>query len=73
MTVLALPFVFGALRSAAAGARLLVGLLIGLSYYVIAEAFVSSGEVFDLNPVVVAWLPIGVLLVITSVALLRIR
>ncbi len=73
MTVLALPFVFGALRSAAAGARLLVGLLIGLGYYVIAEAFVNSGEVFDLNPVVVAWLPIGVLLVITSVALLRIR
>ena len=73
MTVLALPFVFGTLRSAGAGTRLLVGLLIGLGYYVTAQSFVNSGEVFDLDPVVVAWLPCGVLLVITSVALLRIR
>ena len=29
MTVLALPFVFGSLRSAGAGARLVVGLIIG--------------------------------------------
>jgi lipopolysaccharide export system permease protein len=37
MTILALPFVFGGLRSASTGGRLLVGLLIGLSYYVIGE------------------------------------
>ncbi len=73
MTVLALPFVLGALRSAGAGARLLVGLLIGLGYYVTAQTFVNSGEVFDLDPLVVAWLPGGALLIITSVALLRIR
>jgi len=73
MTVLALPFVFGALRSSGAGTRLVVGLLIGLGYYVIAQMFVNSGEVFDLDPLVVAWLPIGVLFVITSIALLRIR
>lgn len=73
MTVLALPFVLGGLRSAGAGARLLVGLLIGLVYYVTAQAFVNSGAVFDLDPLVVAWLPAGVLLIITSVALQRIR
>ena len=73
MTVLALPFVLGGLRSAGAGARLLVGLLIGLGYYVTAQAFVNSGAVFDLDPLVVAWLPAGVLLIITSVALQRIR
>ena len=37
MTVLALPFVFGGLRSAGAGARLVVGLIIGLTYYVPAR------------------------------------
>ena len=73
MTLLALPFVSGSLRSAGTGGRLLVGLLIGLGYYVVAQTFVNSGEVFDLDPVVVAWLPSGVLLLITSVALLRIR
>ena len=73
MSMLALPFVFGGLRSAGTGARLLVGLLIGLGYYVTAQAFANSGQVFDLDPRVVAWLPSAVLLLITSVAFLRIR
>ena len=38
MTVLALPFVFGGLRSAAAGSRLLVGLVIGLGYYMLERS-----------------------------------
>ena len=73
MTLLALPFVSGTLRSAGTGARLLVGLIIGLGYYVVAQTFVNSGEVFDLDPLVVAWLPSGILLIITAGALLRIR
>lgn len=73
MTVLALPFVFGSLRAAGAGARLLVGVLIGLGYFLATQTLVSSGEVFDLNPVVVAWLPTVILLAITGVAVSRIR
>ncbi len=73
MTVLALPFVFGSLRAAGAGARLLVGVLIGLSYFLATQTLVSSGEVFDLNPIVVAWLPTVTLLVITAFAVSRIR
>jgi lipopolysaccharide export system permease protein len=73
MTLLALPFVSGALRSAGAGARMVVGLLVGLSYYVIAQTFVNSGVVFDLEPLVVAWLPVAGLFVFTSVALIRTR
>ena len=73
MTLLALPFVSGALRTSGTGGRLVVGLVIGLGYYIVAQTFVNSGEVFDLDPLVVAWLPSAILLVITSVALLRIR
>jgi len=73
MTVLALPFVSGGLRSAGTGARLLVGLLIGLGYYVTAQTVANSGQVFDLDPRVVAWLPSAVLLAITMFALLRMR
>jgi lipopolysaccharide export system permease protein len=73
MTVLALPFVFGGLRSAGTGARLLVGLVIGLSYYVVGEVLAQSGEVFDLDPRIVAWAPSAVLSLITVVALLRVR
>jgi lipopolysaccharide export system permease protein len=73
MTILALPFVFGGLRSAGTGARLLVGLLVGLSYYVIGEVLASGGEVYNLPPLAVAWAPSAVLLVITAVALARAR
>lgn len=73
MVVLALPFVFGSLRSSGAGARMVVGLLVGLGYYLSTKMLGSSGEVFDLDPVVVAWAPTVVLLLITGVALSRVR
>lgn len=73
MTVLALPFVFGGLRSAGRGARLLVGLLIGLGYYVVGEVLVSGGEVYDLDPLVVAWAPSAALLIVALVGFARIR
>jgi lipopolysaccharide export system permease protein len=73
MTMLALPFVFGGLRSAGTGARLLVGLVIGLGYYVSGQLAASSGQVFNLEPVVAAWAPTAALTLVTAVALLRIR
>ncbi len=73
MTVLALPFVFGGLRSAAAGARLVVGLIVGLSYYVAGQVLKSGGEVYGLDPLIIAWAPTAILRLIASVAFARIR
>lgn len=73
MTILALPFVFGSLRSAGAGARLLVGLIVGLTYYVAGQVLTSGGEVYGLDPLVIAWAPSAVLLLVTAVAFSRIR
>ena len=73
MTVLALPFVFGGLRSAAAGSRLIVGLVIGLGYYMLSEVLASSGEVFNVDPAIVAWAPSAVLLVATLILVARVR
>ena len=73
MTVLALPFVFGGLRSAGTGTRLVVGLVIGLSFYGLGELFANSGEVFNLDPRLVAWMPGTVLFLFTIGALARIR
>jgi lipopolysaccharide export system permease protein len=73
MTALALPFVFGGLRSAGAGGRLIVGLVVGLGYYVIGEVLTSAGEVYRLDPVAVAWAPSALLLLVTSVAFARLR
>jgi lipopolysaccharide export system permease protein len=73
MTMLALPFVLGSLRSASAGARMIVGLVIGLGYYVLGELSTNSREVFALDPIVVAWAPSAVLCVITVLAVARLR
>jgi len=73
MPMLALAFVFGSLRSGGAGARLMIGVGIGLAYYLASEMLANSGQVFDLNPALVSWLPSMALLLVTVIALARIR
>ena len=73
MPVLALSFVFGSLRSAGSGGRLMIGVLIGLGYYLASEMIANSGQVYDLNPAFVTWLPSLALLAATAIALDRVR
>ncbi len=73
MPILALSFVFGSLRTGGAGGRLMLGVVIGLAYYLGSETLANSGQVFNLNPVLINWLPTLALALITGVALLRIR
>lgn len=73
MPVLALAFVFGSLRSSGTGSRLVMGVLIGLGYFLASETLANSGQVFNLNPVLVTWLPTFALVVITAFALSRVR
>ena len=73
MPILALAFVFGSLRSAGAGGRLMIGVLIGLAYFLASEMLSSSGQVFNLNPAVITWVPTAALLLTTVFALSRVR
>ncbi len=73
MPVLALAFVFGSLRSAGHGTRLIIGVLIGLLYFLASEMLANSGQVFDLNPALVSWLPSLALVLVTAYALSRVR
>ena len=73
MPVLALAFVFGALRVAGSGGRLMIGVLIGLGYYLASEMIANSGQVYDLNPAFVTWLPSLALLAVTVFALDRVN
>ena len=73
MALLALPFALGGLRSAGTGARLVFGLLIGLTLYVADDILANSGAAFGLDPLLVAWAPTGVLAAISLVALVRLR
>jgi len=73
MPMLSLAFVFGSLRSGGAGGRLMLGIVVGLAYYLVSETLANSGQVFNLNPAIVNWLPFMALCAITGVALARIR
>lgn len=73
MPILSLAFVFGSLRSGGAGSRLAIGVIIGLAYYLASETLANSGQVFNLNPIAINWVPSLVLLLITIFALARIR
>jgi lipopolysaccharide export system permease protein len=73
IVVLAVPFAFGPMRSTGTGARTVVGIMIGVVFFLVTRMLESSGTVFDLPPVVVAWTPTVLLALITSVAVARAR
>ena len=73
MPVLALAFVFGSLRSSGSGSRLLIGVLLGLAYFLASEMIANSGQVFNLNPAIVTWLPSIALLIVTAFSLSRVK
>jgi lipopolysaccharide export system permease protein len=73
MCILAVPFVLGPLRSGGSGLRMLAGLGIGLTWFLISRTLSDGGAVWNLNPVVVAWLPTVLLAAATTVVLSRTR
>jgi lipopolysaccharide export system permease protein len=71
--LLAIPFVLGSLRSAGAGTRMMLGLLIGIGFFLLQRLIESGSVVFNLNPVVLAWLPTTLLALATLMLLMRAR
>ena len=64
MLLLAMPFVFGPLRSVGAGQRILVGVLFGLGFSILNKAINHAGQVFQFSPFLSAALPTLVFLVL---------
>lgn len=73
VTVLALPFAFGALRGAGAGQRLFVGGLAGLVFFMANEIAVSSSQVYGLPAWLAATWPTALLAVGTVAWFRRLR
>lgn len=73
LTVFALPFAFGSLRSTSAGQRLFVGGLVGVVFYMVNEITASGGAVYGLPPWLAASLPTLVLALITVLWIRRIN
>jgi len=71
--VFALPFGFGALRSASLSARSTLGLVLGLVYFFLQRLVESGTLVFNLNPLLLAWLPTAMLAAAALLLLWRVR
>lgn len=57
MVFLAVPFVFGSLRSVGVGQRTMVGALIGIAFYLLNQVFSHVGMAYQLPPLLGAALP----------------
>jgi lipopolysaccharide export system permease protein len=73
VTLLALPFVFGPLRTTGAGTRTVFGALLGVVFFLITRTVENGGQLFNLNPALVGWLPTAVVGFCTLVAISRTR
>ncbi len=71
--VFAVPFAFGPLRSAGAGARTVLGIMAGVLFVLLTQTLENSGQVYHLNPLLVAWGPTLLLLTVAAVAIARTR
>lgn len=71
--VFAVPFAFGPLRSAGAGARTVLGIMAGVLFVLLTQTLENSGQVYGLNPLLVAWGPTLLLSAIAVAAIWRTR
>jgi lipopolysaccharide export system permease protein len=70
-TLLAVPFVLGSMRTAGSGARTLVGLLLGLGFFLLQRLIESGTFAFGLNPLLLAWTPTALLAALSMGLLAR--
>ena len=73
VTLLALPFVFGPLRTTGAGTRTVIGVMLGVVFFLITRTIENGGQLFGLNPALVGWLPTATIALCTLVAISRTR
>ena len=71
--VFAVPFAFGPLRSAGAGARTVLGIMAGVLFVLLTQTLENSGQVYGLNPLLVAWGPTALLTAVSLLAIWRVR
>ena len=73
MVYLAIPFVFGPLRSTSMGLKLLIGVLIGFSFYVVNAICSQLPTIINLSPVLAIVIPIFVFFIWGVVMMARVR
>ena len=68
MCLFALPLSFGFQRSRGTGYRVVLGMVIGLAYFIMQNALIESVEISSINPILIGWSPLILLTLITLMA-----
>jgi lipopolysaccharide export system permease protein len=71
--MLAVPFVFGPVRSGGAGRQTVIGILLGVGFFLLTRTLENSGQVYGLDPVFIGWAPVVLLAGLTTVLIRRTR
>jgi len=71
--MLAVPFALGSTRSGSANVRIVIGVLVGVAFFLFAKTIESGAAVFNLPPLLVAWSPTLLLALVTVGAVARAR
>lgn len=71
MILLAIPFVFGPLRSATMGLRMLSGIILGFAFHISSQFVGPMSGVYQIPPVLAAMLPMLIFAAIGGVLLIR--
>ena len=73
MVLLAIPFVFGPLRSVGIGQRILVAVLVGVGFHILNLTFNHVGIVYQFNPALSALLPTALAFLVSLYLLRRVQ
>ena len=58
MLLLSVPFIFSPMRSTGAGQRILIGIIVGVVYFLVTHVTVRMGEVYNLDPMLSNFAPV---------------
>jgi lipopolysaccharide export system permease protein len=73
MLLVSTPFVIGIKRGNSVGERLLIGIVIGLSFNILDQIISHVGIVYNLNPLLMALLPSTLVLIVACYAISRLK
>jgi lipopolysaccharide export system permease protein len=73
MICLAIPFIFGPLRSVTMGLRLLIGIVVGFGFYTLNEFFGPFSLVYQIPPLFAAMIPLLLFAAIEAVLIYRMK
>jgi lipopolysaccharide export system permease protein len=73
MILVSAPFVIGIKRGISVGGRMLIGVVIGMSFNIVDKIVGHLGLIYDLNPPLIAFTPSLIVLAVAVYAIRRVH